>query len=186
MPRLRIELVVGVPEGEMTLTGDGSLDVTTVGHFRACMKNCIETSPGTIHIDLTGVRVVTAAGIEALVELARRCRAAGVPLRWTFNPQVRRALDLVGLWWLGIEGEDLPIEAEIDRVLRNYAEQTFEGRLATKPARLVEKGPLDSRGIGDGHRVRERDADVEGSAPADLALDPDRSAHGLDRPLGDK
>ncbi len=108
----------------------GALDLVPAERLREAVGLELERGAPTLVLDCSEVSLLTSAGITALVDAASGCRDAGITLEMAFSPHARRVLDLVGLWWLGVIDDGISIHASLQRALRSYADQSFEGKIA--------------------------------------------------------
>jgi anti-sigma B factor antagonist len=87
-----------------TLLVMGDMDLQTVDTLVSQATAVLETAPGTLTLDLSGVAFCDSVGVAGLVRIRQLCDAAGSRLR-VVNPQrpVRRVIDITGLHaFLGI------------------------------------------------------------------------------------
>ncbi len=99
----------------------GILDLLPAEHLRHAVRSAVQRSAPRVVVDCSCVSLLTSAGITALVDSAIVCKEAGVDLDLRFSSHVRRILDLVGLWWLGIIDDGVSIHTSLQRALRTYA-----------------------------------------------------------------
>lgn len=128
-------LSVRIRDGESLIECDGELDISTCHNFEVAVDLCFRQQPATIHADLRGVTFIAAAGIAQIVRLVERCRTAGVDLRFDLSPPVRRILDLVGLWWIGVIDDGIAVQNVLHEALQRYAEASSDGTLRLDDAR---------------------------------------------------
>jgi anti-anti-sigma factor len=96
-PTLSCHAVVGSTTHRLVVAGE--IDLVTVGDLTRFLEDGIAAAaPGDrMRIDLSGVRLCSAAGVRALVSTARRARERGVELRYRpHSPAVALALDICG------------------------------------------------------------------------------------------
>ncbi len=107
----------------------GALDLLPAEKVREGVESVIRAGAGRLVLDCTGVSLLTSAGITALVDTAIRCREVGTELDLRLSSHVRRILDLVGLWWLGVIDDGIAVHESLQRALRSYADQSFAGTI---------------------------------------------------------
>lgn len=120
------------------ITCIGVLDLLPAEKLREAVRGALEREAGSVVLDCSGVSLLTSAGITALVDSAVEAREAGQILSFRFGPHVRRILDLVGLWWLGVIDDGVAVHESLQKALRRFAdhsyEGTFGGRHGTSPS----------------------------------------------------
>jgi anti-sigma B factor antagonist len=112
-----------------TLRCEGELDLFTAVRLEEALDVCMERDLQALHIDATGVELLTTAGIKLLLQAAVRCNEKSIPFTLTASGHARRVLDLVGLWWLGVVNDGVRLESAMREALSSYASLRFEGRL---------------------------------------------------------
>jgi anti-sigma B factor antagonist len=97
-PSTRFDVVAGGPARTLAVTGE--IDIATAPDLDRFLRRHLAAVPrhGRVVVDLTGVRLLGAAGVDVLVGVAHAARAREVafaldPVSW----QVARVLDLCGL-----------------------------------------------------------------------------------------
>ncbi|MFP5351408.1 MAG: STAS domain-containing protein [Actinomycetota bacterium] len=110
----------------------GVLDVLPAEKLREALSTALERDLGTVVLDCSGITLLTSAGISALVDAGVEARQADQVLHFTFGPHVRRILDLVGLWWLGVIDDGVAVHESLQRALRSFAEHSYEGKVPRK------------------------------------------------------
>jgi RNA polymerase sigma-B factor len=93
-PRLR---VTTTPAGGGTLTValGGEVDRDCAGELRQAILNGLARRPNTLHLDMSAVPFIDAAGVSALVSGYQEARRAAVEFRLRgTQPHVRRILDV--------------------------------------------------------------------------------------------
>jgi anti-anti-sigma regulatory factor len=93
------------------------------------LELCFERKPRALHLDATGLSLLTSAGVGSFLGAALRCHEEGVEFRLSTNKQGRRILDLLGLWWLGVVDDGFALQTAMKDVQRRYAELRFEKRI---------------------------------------------------------
>ncbi|MCI4065867.1 STAS domain-containing protein [Micromonospora sp. R77] len=92
--RFRVEITVG--DHVVDVRAIGEVDIATVGSLRAALWAA--PARPTLRLDLSGVRVLSAAGVRALVAAHLRVRARGGELVLVDpDPVVDRVLRVTGL-----------------------------------------------------------------------------------------
>lgn len=81
------------PDGAVTVTADGDIDLATVDSFRAAMDEAAERATGIV-VDLTGVTYCDSAGVRALFSVAAH---TGLTLRVRGSGPLKKLLDISGL-----------------------------------------------------------------------------------------
>jgi anti-anti-sigma factor len=114
-----------------TVRCDGALDLLPAEKLREVIDQCLERDTKGLLVDCSGVSLLGSAGITALVDIAIDARERGVSLDLRFSDHVRRVLDLVGLWWLGVIDDGISVHASLQRALRSYADHSFEGKITS-------------------------------------------------------
>jgi anti-anti-sigma factor len=80
------------------LAVSGDLDISGVDDFIDHADRLLESTPGTIDIDLGGVTFIDSSGLGALVRVQKSAHASGQRLRLAHVTRpVSRILDLTGL-----------------------------------------------------------------------------------------
>jgi len=105
------------------ITCRGELDVSTSQMLREGFSVALDLEPRTVVLVASNVTFISAAGITALVDMVVRCKEAGVVLDLRLSDHIRRVLDMVGLWWLGVVDDGVAIHLALQTALRVYAEQ---------------------------------------------------------------
>lgn len=105
----------------------GVLDLLPAEKVREAVRAALDRAVGTVVLDCAGVTLLTSAGITALVDSAVEAREAEQTLRFRFGPHVRRILDLVGLWWLGVIDDGVAVHESLQKALRRFAEHSYDG-----------------------------------------------------------
>lgn len=131
----------------------GVLDLLPAEKVREAVRAALDRAVGTVVLDCSGVTLLTSAGITALVDSAVEAREAEQTLRFRFGPDVRRILDLVGLWWLGVIDDGVAVHESLQKALRRFAEHsydgTFRGTHETTPSieqeEIMSETPRDSQ-----------------------------------------
>lgn len=113
----------------VSLSCAGELDIATAGKLRDAIDLCIEERPETIKLDMGGVSLITSSGIEVLVQAANKCRNGGIGLDLKLSKQVRRVLDLIGLWWLGVLDDGPAVDSALKDAMHVYSELHFDHKL---------------------------------------------------------
>lgn len=108
------------------ITCRGVLDVLPAEKLRDAIRSATEREAGMVVLDCTGVTLVTSAGITALVDAAVEVRETGKVLQLRFSPHVRRILDLVGLWWLGVIDDGVAVYESLQKALRRFADHSYD------------------------------------------------------------
>ena len=111
------------------LACSGELDIATAHKLRDAIELCIEEKPRILKIDTGGVSLITSSGIEVLVQAVHRCKEEGIRLDLAMSKAVRRVLDLIGLWWLGVLDDGPAIDAAFKQAMHAYSELHFDERL---------------------------------------------------------
>jgi anti-anti-sigma factor len=102
-----------------TVVVEGELDLSTSGRLEDAVRHCLVAEKRLlIDLDCTRVSFLASAGADAVLAAAECCELEGVVLRFSFSPQARRVLDLLGLWWLGVIDDGYAV----DRVLEDTAQ----------------------------------------------------------------
>jgi anti-anti-sigma factor len=127
-----------------TIRCNGALDLLPAEKLRDAVDQCLARDLKTLTLDCSGVSLLGSAGITALVDIAIDTRERGVSLHFRFSDHVRRVLDLVGLWWLGVIEDGIAVHASLQRALRSYADQSFDGSIGPADRKL-----LRDAGTGD-------------------------------------
>lgn len=112
---------------QTNISCSGVLDVLPAEKLRDAVRTATERQVETVVLDCTGVTLVTSAGITALVDAAVEVRESGQILRLKFSPHVRRILDLVGLWWLGVIDDGVAVYESLQKALRRFADHSYDG-----------------------------------------------------------
>lgn len=112
--------------GTTTVRCAGELDVSTCKDLQAALADALAVTPTRLELDCSEVSLLTAAGIKCLVQAEVSCRNRGVDLEMTLSPEVRKVLDLVGLWWLGVVKDGISAEIALERALRSYGNRSFD------------------------------------------------------------
>jgi anti-sigma B factor antagonist len=93
------------PDGEVLLDVAGQVDLSSAPEFGARMRAAIDSTSGSVTLDLSQVSFMDSAGLEELVRA--RERAAGRLYVCALHPSVRRVLEITALleWFpVGAEG----------------------------------------------------------------------------------
>jgi anti-anti-sigma factor len=106
----------------------GELDIATTPKFADTLHCCLDRNPATLHLDLSHVTLMTSSGITILMAVLQWCREKGITYELTLSPHVRRILDLVGLWWVGVIDDGIEVDAELECALRTYGQLPPEER----------------------------------------------------------
>ena len=85
---------------EIVIRCSGELDASTRGRLDLAVQTALEESPEALHLDCTRLFFIASAGVASLAETASACFERGIDFRLSVSPQIRRVLDLAGLWWL--------------------------------------------------------------------------------------
>lgn len=109
------------------ITCSGALDLLPAEKVREAVRSALERDVGTVVLDCSGVTLLTSAGITALVDSAVEARQARKILELRFGTHVRRILDQVGLWWLGVIDDGVAIHESLQRALRSFADHSYDG-----------------------------------------------------------
>nr|WP_082106768.1 STAS domain-containing protein [Micromonospora haikouensis] len=147
--RFHVQVDVGDDVVEMRATGE--VDIATVGVLRSALWAA--PARPLLRLDLSGVRLLSAAGVRALVAAHRRARARGGELVLVDPaPMVARVLHVTGL----------------DRVIpvRAGATAAATGPLAPAPSGSAAAVPVGAA------TPRAAAAPVAAATPAPLALPP--------------
>ena len=107
----------------------GALDPLPAEKLREAVEAAVDAGTPRLVVDCSAVTLLTSAGITALVDTAIRCKELGIALDFELSKQVRRVLDLVGLWWLGVIDDGIAVHSSLQRALRSFADQAFAGGL---------------------------------------------------------
>ncbi|MFJ6194545.1 STAS domain-containing protein [Micromonospora sp. NPDC092111] len=92
----RFDVQLGVTDDVVEVRAVGEIDIATVGAFRAALWAA--PARPLVRLDLSGVRVLSAAGVRALVAVHLRVRARGGELVVVDpDPVVTRVLRATGL-----------------------------------------------------------------------------------------
>lgn len=118
----------------------GVLDLLPAEKVREAMRGALERDTGTVVLDCSAVTLLTSAGITALVDAAVEAREEGQVLRFVLGSHVRRILDLVGLWWLGVIDDGVSVHESLQRALRAFAEHAYDG---TVPGKEIMRPTID-------------------------------------------
>ncbi|GAA2993203.1 STAS domain-containing protein [Streptosporangium longisporum] len=82
----------------VVITVAGELDLATRPYLLAFAQDIIDTSPGTVVVDLSGVAFIDACGLSALIAIRRHARERGTPLLLAgAPPAVLKLLKLTNL-----------------------------------------------------------------------------------------
>lgn len=119
------------------ITCRGVLDLLPAEKVREAVESVIGAGAPKLVLDCSEVSLLTSAGITALVDTAIRCREVGTELDLRLSSHVRRILDLVGLWWLGVIDDGIAVHESLQRALRRYADQSFAGTITDTD--IIEK-----------------------------------------------
>ena len=86
------------PAGLAVLTVTGDLDDETAGSLTGAAGRCLDQLPVVLHLDMSGVRFLSSAGVNALLQCRDAAAEAGCTLR-VISPQpgVHRVLEIVGV-----------------------------------------------------------------------------------------
>lgn len=112
-----------------TISCTGALDLLPAEKLRYSVTSAVDRGCPKLILDCSEVTLLTSAGITALVDSAIKCKEEGVVLELRLSSHVRRILDLVGLWWLGVVEDGISVHTALQRALRSYADQAFAGTL---------------------------------------------------------
>lgn len=127
----------------------GDLDMVPAERLREAVDTTFERDIDRLTLDCRRVSLLNSAGITALVDIAIGCRSREITLDLALSPEVRRVLDVVGLWWLGVVDDGIAVEESLQRALRVYADQDFAGT-AREQITSQERGE-DPRPPGGGN-----------------------------------
>jgi anti-anti-sigma factor len=111
-----------------TVICSGELDSLASSRLDECLDLCFEREPRSLHLDVTGLSLLTSAGVGSFLQAAYRCHEAGIRFSLDTNKKGRRILDLLGLWWLGMIDDGLALEQAMKTAQRRYAELRFDKR----------------------------------------------------------
>ncbi|MFI6506802.1 STAS domain-containing protein [Streptosporangium sp. NPDC050855] len=82
----------------VVITVAGELDLATRPYLFAFAQDIIDTSPGTVVVDLSGVTFIDACGLSALIAIRRHAGERGTPLLLAgAPPAVLKLLKLTNL-----------------------------------------------------------------------------------------
>lgn len=112
-----------------TIKVEGELDLFTAPRVEEAVEVCLDRKPDALHVDATGLSLLTTAGIKILLEAAIRCHDTGIAFTLSAGGHARRVLDLVGLWWLGVVDDGVRLQSAMREALSSYATLHFEGGL---------------------------------------------------------
>lgn len=115
-----LSIVVDTRPGRTTIRCSGELDVSTCRDLRDAVSRALARDTASLELDCSGISLLTAAGIQCLVEADLACRSKGVALDMKLSGQARKVLDLVGLWWLGVVKDGISVEIALEQALRSY------------------------------------------------------------------
>jgi anti-anti-sigma factor len=110
-----------------SISCSGELDLVGAAKFRDAADLALSEESVALSIDGRGITLMTSAGIEAILRVLERCRAAGVTFHLEVGKQARRVLDLVGLWWLGVIDDGAEIDAVLEEARVRYAQLRDDG-----------------------------------------------------------
>lgn len=131
-----------------TLACEGELDVATSRRLREALDICLGSVPETLLLDLSKVTLLTSSGIETILEGVKGCRERGIHLQLEASSSVRRVLDLVGLWWVGVIEDGISIDQALTEAHVHYANLSAQGLLDKRPRGGLKEGLADgSTGI---------------------------------------
>jgi anti-anti-sigma factor len=100
------EVVVDGTDVHVTLTGD--LDLSSAWLFARRLDEVVDTTTGTLVLNMSGVTFIDSTGISVLIAAHRQLSPQGrsMVLR-DVSASTRRVLDIAGLrGTLGVEGDD--------------------------------------------------------------------------------
>jgi anti-anti-sigma factor len=119
------------------VTCAGELDISTERRLTDAVDLVLEDPLlSELIVDLEGVTMLSSPGISALLRIAKACRRKDVAFRLRANDGVRRVLDAVQLWWLGIVDDGLDLDETVRRASRLYAEVSETSRRGDSGAAL--------------------------------------------------
>ena len=112
-----LDVVIRDDEDGRTISCLGELHSGTRSVLDDALRGALAARPDRLHIDCGRLSFVSPGGIETLLDAAVRAGAEGVALTMTFNRQMQRLFERVGLWWLGGPVSGAVAEAAMLRVL---------------------------------------------------------------------
>ena len=127
-----LTITIDRTNSEVRVACAGELDISGTPRLRRAIARAMGDGPKDLHLDLRGLSLVTSAGIEIILETVAQCREDDVKLRLSCSRVVRRVLDLVGLWWVGVVDDGLSIEQHVKGALRNYAELRYDQNMSAR------------------------------------------------------
>ena len=154
MEEIGLDVASSVRDGSITIACKGELDIATSSSLKEAVADSLGYEPERICIDASRVTFISAAGITTLIVSMTECQKRGIHFEAVLSSQVRRVLDLVGLWWFGVLDDGIAVHRALDAALQNYARHfadpderivTFR-RPHSKPLRLDGKTPRDPEG----------------------------------------
>jgi anti-anti-sigma factor len=107
----------------------GELDSLASSRLEECLDLVFERDLESLHLDTTGLSLLTSAGVGTFLAAANRCHEDGIPFTLATNKQGRRILDLLGLWWLGVVDDGIALEEAMRDVQKRYANLRFENHI---------------------------------------------------------
>jgi anti-sigma B factor antagonist len=116
-PPLTLEVEHRDDVAVMRLGGD--LDIVSAPVFRAALQEAVETGPGSVVVDLSGLQFIDSSGLGSLVAIRRNLLSAGGLLVCVVTPQSRTA-DLLRLTGLD---RVLALAATVDEAVRLVCER---------------------------------------------------------------
>jgi anti-anti-sigma factor len=119
-------------DGDSTVAIEGELDVATVSAFLGTVDSSLLCRPRRLIVDATRVSFLASIGAEALLVAAARCHRSAVEFGLESSPEVRRTLDLLDLWWLGVIDDGFSIEIDVGEEAVDLDGSAQSGRSAAR------------------------------------------------------
>lgn len=83
-------------DGLAVVSCHGELDLLSIRDLERTLGDVIETSPRSVHVDLSRVPFLAQSGVGMLVRIARRCTQSSIHLAIVGSDAVLQTLDVAG------------------------------------------------------------------------------------------